>query len=82
MKIVNADKLIKHFENVVDVHLFTVPNILTIIDTFSVEVPDGTKIISANELNENIQKSYLTQGEKRLLCHKVDKAPDIFGGEP
>lgn len=41
MKIANADKLKKHFESVVDVKLFTVPNILTIIDTFSVEVNDG-----------------------------------------
>lgn len=41
MKIANADKLKKHFENVVDVTLFTVPNILTIIDTFSSEVPEG-----------------------------------------
>ena len=38
MKIANADKLKKHFENVVDVKLFTVANILTIIDTFSSEV--------------------------------------------
>lgn len=41
MKIANADKLKKHFESVVDVKLFTVPNILTIIDTFSVEVQEG-----------------------------------------
>ena len=41
MKIANADKLKKHFESVVDVKLFTVPNILTIIDTFSSEVDEG-----------------------------------------
>ena len=41
MKIANADKLKQHFENVVDVKLFTVPNILTIIDTFSIDVNDG-----------------------------------------
>ena len=39
MKIANADKLKKHFESVVDVHLFTVPTILTIIDTFSEDEP-------------------------------------------
>lgn len=44
MKIANADKLKKHFESVVDVHLFTVPTILTIIDTFSSEVPEGAWI--------------------------------------
>lgn len=41
MKIANADKLKKHFENVVDVKLFTVPEICTIIDTFSIDVNDG-----------------------------------------
>ena len=40
MKIANADKLKHHFETVVSVKLFTVPEILTIIDTFSVEVPE------------------------------------------
>ena len=40
MKIADADKLKKHFETVVDVHLFTVPEILTIIDTFSIEIPE------------------------------------------
>jgi len=80
MLIINGNKLIQHFEHVVDVHLFTVPNILTIINTFSVEVPDGSKIINADKLIDNIENSYLTQGEKRLLKIKVNKEPDIFGG--
>lgn len=41
MKIANADKLKKHFENVVDVKLFTAAEICTIIDSFSIEVPDS-----------------------------------------
>ena len=41
MKIANADKLKDHFENVVDVKLFTPAQIITIIDTFSVEVQEG-----------------------------------------
>ena len=41
MKIANADKLKQHFENVVDVKLFTPAQIITIIDTFSIEVNDG-----------------------------------------
>ena len=45
MKIANADKLIKHFENVVDVHFFTPAQIITIIETFSLEIPEGTKMI-------------------------------------
>lgn len=44
MKIANADKLIHHFENVVDVKLFTVPEIVTIIKTFSIEVPEDEAI--------------------------------------
>lgn len=39
MKIVRADKLKHHFENVVDVKLFTPAEICTIIDTFTEEVP-------------------------------------------
>ena len=44
MKITNADKLIHHFENTVDVKLFTVPEIVTIIKSFSVEVPEDKAI--------------------------------------
>lgn len=44
MKIANADKLKHHFEHVVMVKLFTVPEILTIIDTFSREIPEGVWI--------------------------------------
>ena len=39
MKIVRADKLKHHFENVVDVKLFTPAEICTIIDTFTEELP-------------------------------------------
>ena len=45
MKIANADKLIHHFENTVDVKLFTVSQIVTIIENFSVEIPEGTELI-------------------------------------
>lgn len=41
MKIVNYEKLKRHFETVVDVNLFTVPNILTIIETFTEDLPDA-----------------------------------------
>ena len=39
MKIVRADRLKHHFENVVDVKLFTPAQICTIIDTFTEEFP-------------------------------------------
>ena len=45
MKIANADKLIHHFKTVVDVHLFTPAEIITIIDTFSAEVTEGRKYV-------------------------------------
>ena len=49
MKIADSDRLIKHFENVVDVKLFTVPEIVTIIKSFSVEIPEGTELIMPRE---------------------------------
>ena len=54
MKIANADKLIHHFEHVVMVKNFTVPEILTIINTFSSEV-DENDLISRNEAKEMIK---------------------------
>ena len=45
MKIANSDKLIHHFESCVDVKLFTVPEIVTIVKSFSVEIPEETDII-------------------------------------
>ena len=54
MRIANADKLKEHFEHVVMVKNFTVPEILTIIDTFSSEV-DENDIISRNKAKEMIK---------------------------
>ena len=41
MKIVNYEKMKRHFESVADVKLFTVPNILTIMETFTEDLPDA-----------------------------------------
>ena len=49
MKIANSDKLIHHFESCVDVKLFTVPEIVTIIKNFSMEIPEGTEIVIPRE---------------------------------
>lgn len=70
MKIANADKLKKHFENVVDVKLFTVPEICTIIDRFSGEVDEGTPYVFHKEGDEII----VTDLEAK---RKLDS---IFGG--
>ena len=45
MKIADTDRLIHHFESCVDVKLFTVPEIVTIVKSFSVEIPEETDII-------------------------------------
>ena len=65
MKIANADKLKKHFESVVDVKLFTVPNILTIIDTFSVEVQEGDKYTFRQEDDKQIIITNLSEQERQ-----------------
>ena len=59
MKIANADKLKQHFENVVDVKLFTPAQICTIIDTFSTEVKEGDVIAYSQDKKGNI------------LCHNI-----------
>ena len=81
MKIANADKLKKHFENVVDVKLFTVPNILTIINTFSSEVDDND-LVSRSELKEEVERNMDMQ-DLYLPVHFfdiIDNAPAVFGG--
>ena len=54
MKIANADKLKKHCENVVDVKLFTVPEICTIIDTFSIEFPEDARVIMPRHMGRQM----------------------------
>ena len=65
MKIANADRLIHHFENVVDVKLFTVPEIVTIIKSFSVEIPEGTELIMPRKKAQD-----MTLENLRLLFEK------------
>ena len=54
MRIADADGLIKHFENVVDVKFFTPANVITIIKTFSGEVEEGSHYQFRNEDNKII----------------------------
>ena len=70
MRIANADKLKQHFENVVDVKLFTPAQICTIIDRFSGEIPEGQELV----FNRDGDEIYITNlDEKRKL-------DSIFGG--
>jgi len=96
MKIANADRLIHHFETVVDVHLFTVPEIITIIETFTREIPDGAvareDIRAGKYRPESIKMLMRETGKTMIAIYETgwndaldavaDKAPDIFGGEP
>ena len=52
MKIADADRLIKHFEGVVDVKLFTVPEIITIINSFSIDINEDNQIKDYNTLTK------------------------------
>lgn len=73
MRICNSETLKNHFENLVDVKLFTPAMICTIIDTLSVEVPDGTEIIWPGRGRGSRQ----TREELRRL---MNRKPDIVGG--
>lgn len=69
MLIANADRLKKHFESLVDVKLFTVHNILTIIDTFSIEIPDSTKLILPRQEAKDVVYTNL----ERMMNFKTTK---------
>lgn len=73
MKIANADKLIHHFENVVDVKLFTPAMICTIIDTLSVELPDCTQIIYPG-------RGRVARETRENLLKLMNQKPEIVGG--
>ena len=65
MRIADADGLIKHFENVVDVKFFTPANVITIIKTFSGEVEEGHAYTFRSEDGKTIitdlnQKAWLS----------------------
>lgn len=64
MKIANADRLIHHFETVVDVHLFTVPEIITIIERFSSVIPSDRELVFSQEENKDIIITDLDQKRK------------------
>ena len=70
MKIANADKLIHHFENVVDVKLFTVPQILTLIDSFSVETKSDTVIVIGDPEKPCEKTEQITLDNLKLLFEK------------
>ena len=86
MKIVNYEKLKRHFETVVDVKLFTVPNILTIMETFTEDLPDAVTrddIRSGKFLEPFLRvqseptTAYMT-GWNDALDAAADNGPSVF----
>ena len=92
MKIVNYEKMKKHFEHVVDVKLFTVPNILTIMETFTEDLPDAVareditsgKFLSTEDLRaaqrgsgKTMATIYMT-GWNDALDAVTDNGPSVF----
>lgn len=75
MKIANADKLIHHFENTVDVKLFTVPEIVTIINSFSVDTKSDTLIIAGDPEKRCEKVKQVTADDLDLLFGR--KKPGI-----
>ena len=76
MKIANADKLKQHFENVVDVKLFTPAQICTIIDTFSVEINENSNVVIPRHLGMK------HVNEMQAFLNKILDAKPIGGTEP
>lgn len=77
MLIADADRLKKHYESLVAVKLFTVPEILTIIDTFSIEIPDSTKLILPRQEAKDVVYTNL----ERMMDFKTTKICESGGDE-
>lgn len=92
MKIVNYEKMKRHFEHVVDVKIFTVPNILTIMETFTEDLPDAVarddirsgKLLSTEDLQaaqrgsgKTMATIYMT-GWNDALEAAADNGPSVF----
>ena len=78
MKIANADKLIHHFESCVDVKLFTTAQIITIIETASIEIPDDTKLVMLRDKGREMVETNL---EKLMNFKTTDMRKEIGGTE-
>ena len=78
MLIANANKLKHHFENVVDVKLFTPAQIITIIETASIEIPDDTKLIMLRDKGREMVETNL---EKLMNFKTTDMRKEIGGTE-
>lgn len=77
MLIANANRLIHHFENVVDVKLFTPAQIITIIETASIEIPDDTKLVMLRDKGREMVETNLG----RLMSFKTTDMRKEIGGK-
>lgn len=72
MKIVNYEKMKRHFEHVIDVKLFTVANILTIMETFTEDLPDA---VSRDDIRSG---KFLTLAEKQAQESRASELTSIL----
>ena len=84
MKIVNYEKMKRHFDHVIDVKLFTVPNIMTFMETLTEDLPDAVArddIRSGKFTTEDLPKTktaiYMT-GWNDALEAAADNGPSVF----
>ena len=69
MLITNGDRLKHHFENVVDVKHFTPEEICTIIDTFSIDIPEDAKLVMPRHLGRQM----VCDNIERIMSFKTTK---------
>ena len=69
MLITNGDRLKHHFQNTKAVKLFTVPEILTIIDTFSIDIPEDAKLVMPRHLGRKM----VCDNIERIMSFKTTK---------
>lgn len=73
MRIANANRLIKHFENVVDVKLFTPAQIITIIENCSCEIPEEDKLVFRLDGDDIIITNITQETKMKALFGGIEK---------
>lgn len=74
MLITNGDRLKHHFQTTIAVKLFTVPEILTIINTFSVDIPKETEMVIP--VNDNDIVHMTLESFMDFKTSKISEAAD------
>ena len=69
MLITDGDRLKNHFKTVVDVKHFTPEEICTIIDTFSIDIPEDAQIVMTRNMGHEMVYNTL----KKMMSFKTTK---------